>query len=820
MKKRIISLVLALVMVVMALVSCGQASIVSRDLNDYLEVEFDKAAFIEALGKLEIEDGSFTDDDAKRDIIAAETIYSAIAAAVVSEGNKKTDGVVGANDVLYYNYYIEDAEGKKYSFASMKPSSVTASATKANHTVQLGAVSEDDDNYAFTSALKAALIASNVADIKEYIYSVNSTTNTTVTVEDNKPVTVVVSYTRAHTDAEGGTVTEKATYELLTLDKSSSDPLVQKLLSEGATLKIGNSATFSKTVTKEDGSTETVKETEFVVGDYTYSAFKVEWVIESGAEMFSFKYTPDEKFELAPESLPSSATKVDLKDKELTYHVYPVYYYEVPETSAESIVRYVLGKDIKVDSFDVFENESYKNGEKTVKSIIEELAKIYTVAASKTEKFDKTSSDNDIKLLGLIQAEEFATDSTTEVIAKLAHLIGLKKVSESTTEAEETVNTALAWIESNMAEDEDAKDLLALKKAYDDLKSAETPDNTKIETAKSKFNTAALAFYDAEKTKAYSEALEAAKASKIKLLVEASYTVAATDTTPEEVKVLGDAIVKEKIADVRYSLEIEYNEYITEAVGKAVYKLIDKSVKIAEYPEDILEEFYNHIYESYEYNFYKGNSATKDKDGKTQSNYKAHGNLETFLKSADGTGKEDWKAAITEEAKSHVAPIIKLYVVAKAFADDANRDTISFIEADILAGRYDADYEDDATEAEKDEANKNAEESKKNARENAKKMLVTDEVFDDYKKSLGSAYSYYEEQYGERNLRAALQSNRLFYYFLSNKLVADEYEDASSNVKTLAEKNAEGKWVVKFNNSMIGYVLVEDADDHTGHDHD
>ncbi len=817
MKKRIISLVLALVMVVATLVSCGEASLVSRDLNEYLEAEFNKEAFIEALSKLEIEDGTYTNDPAIRAIVETEEIYSAIASAVITEGNKIKEGLIGANDVLYFNYYITDAEDKIYSFASMKPASVTASATKANHSVQLGAVSENDDDYEFMNALKSALVAANadIADIKEYIYTVNSTGNTKITVGD-EPVNVVVSYTRSYTAEDGGTVTEKVAYQMLTLDKSSSDALIQKLVSADTELRINKEAAFKK------AGSETETENKVTIDKYTYSAFKVEWVIESGSqEMFSFNYTPDEKLELAVDSLSSSTAKVDLKGKELTYHVFPIYYYDVPETDAASIIRYALGKDIKVDSFDVFKDESYKNGDKTVKSIVEELAKIYTVAASKTEKFDKTSTDADIKLLGLIQAEEFVDESEIEAIEALFYLSKLKKVGDSSNEAKEEVNKALVWINNNIADNETAKELKTLKKVYDDLMADSNATDAKKTEAESKYKAKALELYDEQKTEFYNEALDTAKANKIKLIVEAESTTA-------EIKNLGEAVLAEKKADVKYSLEVSYNTHISEAVGKAVYKLIDEYVKIDDdkYPEDLIKEFYDHIYESYEYKFYKENSATKDKYGKTQSNYKAHGNLETFLKSSDGTGKEDWKSAINAEAKSHVAPLIKLYVVAKAFATEANRDTTAFIQADIDAGRYDADYENDDSlsdaenQKKKDEAEEDAKKNKENALKNAAQMLVTDEVFNEYKKELGSAYSYYEEQYGEQNLRAALQSNRLFYYFVSNVLVEDTNDNATSNVKTLAEQDADGKWVVKFHNSMIGYVLVEGTSDSTDTDTD
>lgn len=845
MKKRIISLVLALVMIVATLVSCGQTSIVSRNLNDYLVAPFDEAAkqaFIEKLAKLEITDGEYTNDPAIRETIVKEDIYNLVASAIVTENKKKENGVVDANDIVYYNYYITDEAEVVYDFAFMKASSI--SSNKDKHNLKLGLVSENDKDFEFTGKIKDAFVNLG-ADIKDYIYLVKSNkAGDAVTVGDDTTVRAVISYTDKYTK-DGAEIVKKATFREIVLGKNSPDEFIKKLTSADTKLLIDKDAEFKKT---EGEGTDNFFTLNVDGVDHTYSSVQVEWIIEKGKEL-TFEYTPDEEFKRTPDSLSaSSSTPVDLNGKKLTYHIYPVYYYAVAgndvSVDAESFIKYALGKDVKVDSFDVFGDENYKidtdedgNGDKTAKALVEELVKIYSTASSKTEKFDKNSSDAYIKLLGRIQAEDFIDESLTEEaipekdkpLVALFYLSLLQNAGDSSDEAEEKVNRALVWIYANMADDKAVTGEGGLKALREEC---ENPDKNEaeIETAKNNFRAAALSLYEDKKTEYYNDALDAAKTAKIAQIVAATYC-GEEEGKPET---LGEAVLAEKKAEIEYEREIEYNEYISEEVGKAVYKLIDETVKIADdkYPEDLVKEFYNHLYESYEYKFYKGNSSVKDKDGKTQSNYKAYGNLENFLNSKDGAkngteeNAKDYVEAITIQAKRHVAPLIKLYVIAQAFGDEANTKAIDFINSDIAAGRYDADYEDDdklsAAENQKnrEEAEKSAKENADKAKENAKKMLVTDAVYEEYKREIGSAYSYYEEQYGEQNLRAALQSNRLFYFFLSTELEKDNNEDASDNVKIKAEKNADGKWEVKFHNDYIGYVLVDgDADADDGHDH-
>ena len=112
MKKRIVALILTVVMSVLALVSCGSYDFVKEDLTSY--AEFDLAKFMEALQKLEIEDGEFTTDDTIREAITDATVYNNIVDKIIAqtkEDQQVKTGKLDAGDVLYFVYYALDENG-------------------------------------------------------------------------------------------------------------------------------------------------------------------------------------------------------------------------------------------------------------------------------------------------------------------------------------------------------------------------------------------------------------------------------------------------------------------------------------------------------------------------------------------------------------------------------------------------------------------------------------------------------------------------------------------------------------------------------------
>ncbi len=694
MKKRIIASILVVVMLVLSLASCGTYSFTSdKDLSKY--ATFNKSEFVEALSKIEIEDGDFTTNEETRTKKVLESIYSSIANTVINnaksyEFDKLEEGTVGDLDVIYFCYYAEDKDGNIHFFANMRESTLSTT----SHYIKLGAIDEDNE-------LQVKIAEAVKGFNMENYYSMKVAADlddTSVKAGD----TIVVSYTREYTvtgDNDATTVyTSKAVYETITL--TEGDPLSDILLNAdntvavGSTVKVkdGNSTKTTFTVTEEIDGTERA---------CSYSSFKIEWLVDKAGTPVTVQHNPYEKeTEVTPDSLYTTTSKVKLGNEDLTYYIYPVYRLSVPETTAESILELIVGKNITDTYFDAFENENYKFADnKTLSDIVSDLKKI--------------------------------------------------------------------WAETY----EDGSDLDTLKDAYTAAEKA-VKDAGKDVTA--------------EQETALSEAEEAyIVARRAAIKAEIAKILAATNDNADD-KPMSEAIVEEHKKNTKHSLTESYNEEITNAVEKAVWDLIDKSVKVTSYPEKLLKDYQEHIYNEYEHKFYKENYTPSGSTTATNESNYAHyldkGGFDQFLlDQAKKLGYTNFDEALVGEAKAAVEPLIKLYVVAYALEEDAKAVLEGYIQSDIDAGAYDSNYKyneslsDRKNEKAKAEAEKQAEENKKEALESAKNFIITDEVFREYKRDLGSSvYRSYEETYGEINIRAALQFNRLFYYLTSTNIVITE----------------------------------------------
>ena len=714
MKKKIIASLLVIVMTVLALVGCGAYDFTEENLDQYVTFNYDE--FKAALGKIEIEDADFTGDPETRKVKIAEKIYSSIATTVKNEASKYesdklTTGAAGERDLVYFCYFATDADNNVYYYSNMKESTITASSTSAKHVIDLGNIPADDKD-AFLAKVGEALKNYDFGADGENAYDMSSS----VDLDDLKVKagnTVIVSYNvtwntyKAENDADGNPVIDKtykkeAAFEKIVVDANSESELGKYLATLVAgdknTVKVGANVKYFDAATNSELSTHKIT----VDGvDYTYSALKIEFLEEKAGTPVDFKYTQyTTKTEVEPDSLHDKDIKNDLKDKELTYHIYPVYRLSVPtEINAFNVIRYAIGTGLSSSGLEIFDDEAYKNGDKTVKALVEELVKVY--------------------------AENYDAES----------------------------------------------DLGKLKKAYDDA----------AKIVKDKGDKATDAEIEAEDTTLL--AYRNGQRAEIIALVE---KICAATSTADGAKAITEVIVDQYKVDVEHGLKEKYETSITEAVEKAVYELLFNNEKVAKltgkYPEKLLEDFEEQIYESYEYNFYKG------KYNSTESNY-AHydGDLDKYLLDATGAKAESItiEAAITKEAKEAIGPLLILYACAKALdADNVSSKVIEYIEADIASGAYD----------------EQTEEVKAEALDNAKNFLVTNDVFKAYKKSLGrAAYRSYEAAYGEINIRASLQFNRLFYYITSTELVKDEDAGHVHSVVTKVT-DSEGKefYYIKF----------------------
>lgn len=778
MKKRIIALILATVMSLLALASCGAASFnFAQNSVEHVSIG-SLSEFLDALQKIEIEDADFTTDENIRKDKIVYDIYSSLTSAAVKKNDKLKKGELSKQDVLYFAYYCtyeeKDADGNvtatyTFMYDQMKEALITSGSTtvKAAHVVELGNLIDDDSNDYKTALYKAlmekfgendTIVLKNDAEGDAAIDILYSTTSSTGTAVADDAV-VVISYTRTFNDANGDEKKQVVLHKTLDLGKTYAEgseeaELIKIMLGDNVTLKVGNDVTE---VTKDAAGTEAKKSVFDITLDgvkYKYSEIGIEWIVNSdNGELLTFKHTPypttSEKVE--PNGLhDKTAEKIDLKGKELTYHVYPVSYIDVPEFTntgsgddAYNIIKHIFGSNVKADTLEIFESEEYVNGDAKLKALVEALVKLYandeeTLKSFKNEAGEKT----------LFDLKKAASDAAA----------ALKAASK------------------------DAENYADLEKA------------------------------DEEATKAYDDAYEYNVNAQIKKIVESK----------KGEELAAAKIVEQYKSDVEDTLVARYDSAIIDAVGDEVWKLIDKHFVVNSYPEEMVEEFYTHIYEQHEYDFYNGKykSSSSSSTTSTESNY-AHfkGDLEAYLVEVTKATNKDYKAAITNSAKEYLKPLLQIFALSKALEESKAANVVAKMEEytklDEKAGAYKVHSHEghDHGEAEAEEEEKRMREAYENALADAKHFLVDDEALKAYKKYVGKAsYDAYIDNYGEHNLRAALQANRLMYFLLCTDVEYDEDGVKSVVYKTVGEGENATK-VLSFR--TISYSIKAETEDDT-----
>lgn len=381
MKRRIISLLLVVVMLTLTLVGCGY-SYAKDDMEQY--TEFDKAAFLAALQELEIADGEFTTDEATREIKVLDSIYEALAKTVDAD-EKVSEGKPGEYDILYYVYYCTGVKDEvTYTFYANKMKESGASK------LQLGLSDLSD----LDAKIAAAIIA--LDSITDYAYKTTTEGNT------EAGDTVYISYTRRYTvDAAegGGTETKTESYKYVKLELGSSDgnKFADKLVGK----EIGKEIDLDDATISEQIGGAAV--------DVSYSDITVHWVVDEG-DCISFKHTPyTSSTKVAPaEPYTADSGKIDLKDMELTYYVYPVYYNEVSELSATSVLKEIFGKNLSESSLPMFSDEAYKTLVGELGKLLSELADLEKTLKTKTEDYEKKKA--------IVDAAESPTQAQTNAM--------------------------------------------------------------------------------------------------------------------------------------------------------------------------------------------------------------------------------------------------------------------------------------------------------------------------------------------------------------------------------------------------------------------
>ena len=598
MKRRIISLILVVALSLLALTSCGY-SFVNDDMKNY--ATFNNQALIDALKAIEIENADFGVNEAERLQKVEDAIFTTLAGKVDTT-DKKTSGKPGSYDVLYYCYYITyEKDGKPVYILSLdngKTSTIKeSSATK----LQLSLSSNKDLTAKIEEALKDV-------DLKNVAYA--TTTGGTVVSGDMLAVSYKKSYTEKVKDKDGN-VTDKAvtvtvTNEFLTATTPADSKTKTTFTDHLVGLTIG-SAKKEEIKVKEDINGETV--------EVTYTAVTPNWKIKSGMNS-DYKSTitvKDKTYTDTKKVTDVYGNKdIELKNVELTYHIFPVYYLDVAsELTATIVVKDLIGTSItastdtnkngKIDedeksaSLDVFDDAGYKKGDKTVTALVEELKTLYTELTDLEAAVDKEETN--------VEAAQKAIDDA-------------KKAGQTVTD-----NDTLS---------------INLKTAKDALAAAEgkvTEKKTAID-------------------------------NKIAEIVGTAKDGKSIDT-----------VIVTQYREQRYEgLENTYKNAIKTSIAKEIYKVVKANVKFktdAEgrpvLPQDAVNEVYKTLVNDYKYDFYEGTSTVS---GVTVSNYTANGgDFNKFLKTKLGLKTTDPMQKVYDKIGAEAEEIVKQKIIVYVFAD-------------------------------------------------------------------------------------------------------------------------------------------------------
>lgn len=412
MKNKIIALFLVVVMATLALASCTQPyDYTDGNLDEYIQVS---EGFLGALKDIKIEDADFTTDEATRQKKVTASIYSALASFAEKNGEKKTDGTMNDDDTFYYAYYITYIkDGKTYAYDVDEFMKDTSAPKKS---VKLSAIDVNDkDADALSVAIKKALFSDTVNEYEFKGYNTVTAAKTDIN-KDKEFATAVVSYTltTGEGDSKQVQVADAAIIDLTLNDGSVEAQIAKVLTNKDNKVQIFDKDNYVEVYTGTEGETKKY-DNKFTVTDgetnYTCTNLKVLFAADkAGKEIKVEGIKLDADKSKIDSRHPEGETLKVEKNTEVTYHVYPVYYYDVASAdSAEAIVRQALADKVTVDSLDVFSDESYKNGDKTVKALVEELVKIY--AENTSTKIAELKKAYDAAAKAVTDAGANATDA-------------------------------------------------------------------------------------------------------------------------------------------------------------------------------------------------------------------------------------------------------------------------------------------------------------------------------------------------------------------------------------------------------------------------
>ena len=699
-------------------------------------------------------------------------------------------------------------------------------------------INNNFENYAYDVKGNIYDYVGDKKDIQVYV-SYTKSYNVEVKADDNGTAAQDADDTTT-TETKTETKTETVKYSLVTLNPDSTDFLIKSLLTtetkDGVTTgkysfntKIDKLVDDNGTKTPTgDGVTEEAKKAA-EADDITYTNITVHFAPKADNipnYVIEADYVVETEF-TTDDFIGYESTKLTVaKDATLTYYVYPLNYFDVEDLTAEEILTNdsltkELLDDSKLDELLKAVSEKKEGEDKSVLTVFNEAYTAYDKAKTDFESADeklngKKSDATDDGAKGdyadvLVEAVEAAIKSMKDAISAEDADAEAKKAAIDTLvgtillNADKTVKAAI--LDSSKPNDTVKELCEAAKKDKSDADKTAIDDfykgvveGSKKSTLESKStilgsaNTtytekkndlygtkkAAQAAYDA----AVAVALEAARAEdpnatdesdavkndenvkaaketldKATIGKEAEYenakkalfagigdlTKTEKDENGEDKTVVDktaeERVLEQYVESVKEMKISAYEDEMTINIGKAVWALMNDSVEVYEIPEKALEEIYDRMYEIYEFEFYDPNG-TKHSSGVTMYKwYSSRGGFKQYLQDTTKTSSYDAaKAAIKAEAETYVKEIIVIHFIAEAMGLELDKSEI--------------------------------------------------------KEYTGNGYKAAKEQYGDLNIKAAIQFNKLFDHFLEVEMT--ENEKGEEEVK----KDENGKKIYK--NVAIG----------------
>ena len=837
MKKRIISAVLVVVTLFLTLVSCGY-NFTKKDMSENAQfVEgMDAQKFKDALLTLLVEDADFGADTKteQRDEKVKDYYYQKLESLVTtSSAEKLTDGEIDANDIIVYSYFatfVKKEENKEDETIILYPG-------KMSSTEELKLGYSDFKLTGKNVDIKNAIVEALKTSAKFDDYKYDNKGNIVEYVGSKTNLVLYVSYGETKVEQKDGEyqkddngnwkeTTTSYTYAKVTLDSNAEgynkflvDSILAKANEENETGKYSFGTKITDTFTNEGAITlksimgedaDTSKATdeqkkEAAKDDVKYTNVTVHFATEVDAEgnittpagVVKATYKLEDDITDTKEYVGQSGdSKITVKEgTEVTYYVYPTHYFDVEDLTAEYILKTTsLTSGLLEDSeYSELVKDVDTAAEGEEKSLLDKLVAAATALKTAEDNFKTADKDlnGDPKATSTTakngKKEEFNKEVQAAITAAKNGKNDAEK-SEIDAIAKQLILGDDGKVKAEIANSETPYD--ALKKAFDDAKtaagnnedrkakidafsakiliSAVEADATSLGSANKKYREADEALngtvdkmqaaYDEvletvmeeKKAAADSDAVkndervttakknldEAKKGAKVdyKEAFEAVKTKIGDlkDDSGNVTKKFDDRVMEAYLASVKEMLISQYEDAMTTNIGKAVWALINEKVKVTNAPKKAVDDIYDRMYEIMEYEFYNiENEKTEGVSNYVTGNrggFKQFFIDSVFEKDSNGKTFEQAEEQLRKEAVAYVEEIVRVYYIAEVL---------------------------------------DLELSKKEIRDKKKE----------------SGYKVNKKYYGEINIMAALQADKIFDYFLEVKKTEDGEIDKTEDGK-------------------------------------